>query len=214
MIGVDIEFKSDAKTKHPLRRIVTEETMEIRLTNEERNHLLTIFNFKGQSKLGVMLLALAFFAFVMGIITCGITAKETENTFGVIAGSFMPSIVLLLVGIYVLYTAPNLEKSILKAYEFTVTDIMHRYYVKTSEDDPQYYEEEKFTEITKTDAAKYDPVRKDVGKRYYLFLQLDGKWVMLKNNESYSPIRFGIKIGDKVRCAVLECGEYCYISLY
>ena len=213
MIGYDIGLKSDARTKHPLNSIVSENTKEVRLTNEERKHLLTLFDIRTQAKLGVMLYALAFFAFFMGIVFLAMSGG-VENIFARIFVCFLPFMGLLAVAIYVSYTAPKIEKCVLKAYELTVTDIMHRYYVQTPEDDPQCYEEEKFTEITRADAAKYDPFRKEAGRRYYLFLQLDGKWVMLKNNESYSPVRFGIKIGDKVRCAVLECGDICYFTLY
>ena len=37
---------------------------------------------------------------------------------------------------------------------------------------------------------------------------------MLRNPESFSAIRSGIKEGDKVRCAMLCSGKYCDISVY
>ncbi len=213
MITSEINFKCDGRTSYMISSFVPKDASEIRLTNDERKHLLTIFNFRQQVYTGYFLLIGAFFAFIAGFVFWGIS-NITENVFGALLCFLTPAIVLLVVGIYLITTAPNIEKVVIKAYELTVTDMHHKYYVYTSEDDPKYYETEALKEITHDDAAKYGPHRTEGDKRYYLFLQLNGKWVEIVNSESYTPIRYGIKIGDKVRCAVLECGEYCYISLY
>ena len=213
MINDEFCFKCNGKTKYPLNSFITKDTKEARLTNEERRQLLTIFNFRNQASTGGILIGIAFIAFIAGIAMFGIMDIK-ENIIGNIACFILPAIVLLIAGIYILRTAPKAENCIIKAYEMTVTDMKHKYYVYTSEDEPNY-EAETLKEITQADAAKYGPFRTDdSAKKYFLFLELDGKWVELQNRESFTPIRFGIKVGDKVRCAVLECGEYCYISLF
>ena len=47
-----------------------------------------------------------------------------------------------------------------------------------------------------------------------IILSFGGNNVALLNAESFNAIRLGISVGDKVRCAVLESGKYCYISIF
>ncbi len=206
------KFISDGETRYKLSDFITKNANEVKLTNDERKQLLTIFNPKKRVHSGILLLAIAFFTLIMGITFCAIM-RVIESLLGTVV-CLLPSIILFIAGIYMISTAPNIEKSVIKAYEFTVENMKHMYLVRVTRHS-KYYQTEDLTYITLQTAVRYGLGGK-VGavNKYFLYLQLDGKWVEIANAESYSPIRFGIKIGDKVRCAVLEYGKYCYISLY
>ena len=38
--------------------------------------------------------------------------------------------------------------------------------------------------------------------------------IKLANSESYGAIRYGLNVGDIIKCAVLESGRYCFITVY
>lgn len=212
MADIETSFRCDGRTRYKLSSFITENAVEIKLTNDERKQLLAVYNPQKQVQTGIMLLVMAIFAFVMGIIFCAV-AKVIQSLIGTVI-CLLPCIILLIAGIYQLSTAPNIEKSIIRAYEFTVTDIKHRYYLRSSSYS-NHSQIETVMRITQKDAEKYNSSHRDFGnKKYILYLQLDGKWVQVDSAEGFASIRFGIKTGDKVRCAVLEYGKYCYISLY
>ena len=205
-------FISDGKKRYKLSSFMSKKLNEVKLTNDERRYLLTIFSPKERIRNGVMLLAAAFCTFFMGIVFCAV-AKVIESAWGTIV-CLLPSIILLTTGIYMISAAPNIEKSVIKAYEFTVENMKHIYLVRSTKYDT-YYRIEDITSISVKEADRYGlggTVRGE--RRYCLYLNFDGKWLELLNTESYAPVRQGIRVGDKIRCAVLECGKYCYISLY
>lgn len=212
MADIETCFRCDGRTRYKRSSFITENAVEIKLTNDERKQLLAVYNPKKQVQTGIMLLIIAFFTFILSIIFC-VAAEVIQSLIGTLI-CLIPTIILLIAGIYPISTAPNMEKSIIRAYEFTVTDIMHRYYLRSSSYS-NHSQIETVMRITQKDAEKYNSAHRDFGNRkYILYLQLDGKWVQVDNDEGFAAIRFGITTGDKVRCAVLECGKYCYISLY
>ncbi len=207
-------FKCDARTKYSLSSFVTDGASEVRLTNDERRQLLTMFDVKSQRQTGIMLLLCSAFAFVIGIVF--IAFSNLENfAFGILLSNLLPGIVLLVLGIFMISSAPDMEKCVIKAYEFTITEMKHIYCDKALKYEDDYIMEY-ISEVTAEEAvSKYGITKPIVGDSiFYLHLKLNENWVEPKNKESFGPIRYGIKIGDKVRCAVLEYGEYCYVSLY
>lgn len=174
MFNNGIYFKGDGKTRYKLSDFITENTTEIKLTNDERKHLLAIFDPKKQVHTDVLLLAAAFFTFIMGIIFCAVM-KVIESLIGTII-CVLPSIILLIAGIYMISTAPNIEKSIIKAYAFNVTDIMHKYLAYRSSNGGAHYHIKYITKITHEDAAKYGSFRVTGAEPHYLYLQLGEKW--------------------------------------
>lgn len=206
-----IIFIGDGKTKYKLSDFNTKNAVEIKLSNDDRKSLLAIFNPKNRRNLGFTLLGIALFIFFVAIIFC--VATDIKSVLGALVCQ-LPSIILLAAGIYILSTTPNIKKSTIKAYEFTITDMMYRFKIGGNMSGlSRYYT--KIIMIKPNEVLLYKPkYAAETREHRVLYLRLDENWVMLKKEESYNVIRFGIKTGDKVRCAVLECGKYCYISLY
>lgn len=112
-------------------------------------------------------------------------------------------------GIYGAAAAPNIQNCRLNAYEFTVDGIF------TST--PSYHRNPalpticRLISISAKDSERYFS---DENLTTKVLLYFGGNTVKLMNRESFSALRNGIGVGDKIRCAVLEYGKYCCISIF
>lgn len=206
------KFKADAQTRYKLSAFNTTNATEIKLTNDERKRILAMFSPEKRIRTGIAVLVVAFFTFCIGVAFCA-AISTLKSVIGIII-CLLPGAFLLGVGIYTIVTAPNIEKSAVRAYELPIEKLKQKYMVSASRYDVNYCVND-LTSITFQEAAKYglsDSYRSY--KRYYLYFQLDGQWLENASPENYIPFRLGIKVGDKARFAVLECGNYCYIVMY
>ena len=205
-------FLCDGKTKYSTSSFLSKGAVEARLTNDERKQLLTIFKIKNQRNLSIPMLLIGIILIVIGLVSFCVS-RELISRLSAFTAFIIPGGILVALGIYNNVTSPDINKIILKAYEFTITDMKKMYFLDPDPEATVYYETEPLAEVTHKDADKYSTTDKEKAE-YFLCLKLGEKWVQPRNAESFSPVRFGIKIGDKVRCAVLEYGPYCYITLY
>lgn len=208
---------SDGKTRIQLSSFNTKQGKQIRLTNDERKALLRQFDNRKKRKSSWITIASGVCIAAFGaIFSVFISMMSNTSSVGILALCLaIPGIFVIIYGIHGVVTCPNIEKSVLNAYEFTVDAI----YCITSihyGKDMAYrgaVPVKRLISISARESAQFMP-RSDDMSVPTLVLSFGGNNVGLLNPESFNAIRLGISVGDKVRCAVLENGKYCYISVF
>lgn len=206
------QIMSDGKSRIKCSKFNAKSGKPIKLTNDERRALLMQFNPRKRLKSSWFTIAagvcgMAFGAFLALFMSMG--QLTSPGIFPLIMA--IPGLCVAIYGIYGVATAPNMEKCDLNAYEFTVNKI---YISQTipSRNIPRtiiYH----VPSLSAADLINYSPTEENNTKPR-IILCFGGCQVMLRNAESYAAVRNGITEGDKIRCAVLISGKYCYLSIY
>lgn len=192
-----------------------EQGRQIRLTNDERRALLDQFKLSKRIKRGWSIIALGIgtsaFAAIVGLFN--VVWQRMQGAGIVTLCLALLGVPIVIYGIRELAICPKIEKCNLNAYEFTVEAIEtmainHRdtLLFGIRSDDKQSH-----TSLSADEASRFVPSE---SRLYRIILTFGGRRVELCNPESYNAFRWGISIGDKVRCAVLETGKYCFITVF
>ncbi|MGN0651307.1 MAG: hypothetical protein ACI4KM_12805 [Oscillospiraceae bacterium] len=200
----------DGATGIKLSKFNAKQGKPIKLTNDERRALITIFSPKKKKRQSWITVAtgigFAFFGAVIGVII-GI---EFPSVMGILAACFaIPGFVISAYGIYGIATSPNIEKGQINAYEFTVEGMFT--YIPRHGRNPSPPIITRVTSISAQDSVKFMTEYYNSPK---VILCFGGNTVKLMNQESFSVLHQGITVGDKIRCAVLEYGNHCCISIF
>ncbi len=208
---------SNGKTRIRRSCFNTKQGKQIRLTNDERKALLAQFDNREKRKSSWIAIASGVCIAAFGAISSiFIGMMSNTSAVGILALCLtIPGICVIIYGIHGVVTCPNMEKSVLNSYEFTLDAI----YCITS---IHYGKDMAFRgavpvkrliSISARESAQLMP-RSDDMSIPTLVLSFGGNNVALLNPEGFNAIRLGISVGDKISCAVLENGKYCYISVF
>lgn len=208
------KIASDGKTRIKLADFNTKQGTPIRLTNDERKALLNQFNPKRKLKRAWITVAtgifIAAFGAIFGVI---ITSFQRVQGGGIVSLCLAAlGIPIVIFGAYEISTCPNMEKCNLNAYEFPVEEIEALIFNSyQSAYSGNRFVLQSLVSVSAAESSQYAPSENHYPR---LILTFAGNRVELCNPESYNAFRAGIAVGDKVRCAVLEMGKYCYISVF
>lgn len=187
------------------------------LTNNERRALLERFSCRKKRKeYTIMIIQGAFAAIAVGIILAimaGTNPGTRDYALLLMILGALPGLSVIAYCIIRLSMMPNIGKSVIKAYEFTVSKIRlttivysrHHSYADKSVEEPEALNRNSIQSIKHIEATSCCKVEIEIG--------FAGNLVML-TEQSSDFIANGIRVGDTIGCAVLEQGEYCRISLY
>ncbi|MGN1423685.1 MAG: hypothetical protein ACI4XA_09935 [Oscillospiraceae bacterium] len=215
------QFKSF--TDDPLKRIKivdfnTKPAKPADLTNNERRALLERFSCRKKRRDHTIMIIVGVFAAIAVGLIFAIMAGTNPGTRNyaplmMILGA-LPGLCVAAYSIFRLSKMPNIEKSVIKTYEFTVSKIRlttivysrhHSSVMDKSVDDLEALTRNSIQSIKHIEATSRCDTVIEVG--------FAGNLVRLTEHSS-DFIANGIKVGDTIGCAVLEQGEYCRISLY
>ena len=204
------EVPSDGTKRIRTSEFNTKQGKPIRLTNDERRSLLALFNPGKRIKSAWITIAAGICGAVFGAIFSMFIAMNTGQVSGILAVCLaIPGLLVAVYGAYGVVTAPNIQKSQLSAYELRADAI----FIAT----PNHKRSapgvtlHRIVSISARDAGLFDPSRES---GTHIRLAAGGIVIELRGTESYSAIRHGLAEGDSIRCAVLECGKYCWISIF
>ena len=197
------EFYGDGKTPYKSKHFITKDATEVELTTDERKYFLSLFDLNGQKRTLAVLVVLSVFLFFASIILCVLT--KTIKSLPFFAVSLAPSVMTVVAVIYKWVNLPTINKSVVKAYEFTVKGLRRQWYANRT-----VFNQE-LIRIKPEEGKDYMIYGNVNNSRYRCLLKLGTNWVKLSHSESNSVVRYGVNVDDKVRCVVLECKKWCYL---
>ena len=204
---------SDGKSRIKSDSFNTKNGNPIRLSNDERKALLKQFNPKKKLRNSWIVIATGFLtSFIGAVFSLFICIGNPGVSAGVMAPIFaIPGLCISCYGIYAVTTCPRIEKSFLNAYEFSVDKIYMVQIRKT-----RYISKYIVNEVISVpaDIAEICNIDGSILAKPGIILVCGNNQIKLANSESYGAIRYGLNVGDIIKCAVLESGRYCFITVY